>query len=74
MSIKRELDLHANEELLFPKDEPRDVEQPHLEDHGVSETTHAEPSTRNGRKCTREADRLMLDAIEHVGAPTSHHR
>ena len=34
-------------------------------------TTHAEPSTRNGRKCTREADRLMLDVTEHVGAPTS---
>ena len=33
--------------------------------------THAEPSTRNGRRHTTEANRLRLDAEEHVGAPTS---
>ena len=37
----------------------------------MEKPTHAEPSTRNGRKRTREADKLMLDATEHVGAPTS---
>ena len=74
MYLKRELDLHANEELLVPKDEPQDVEQPQVEDNGVVETTHAKPSTRNGRKHTREADRFMLDATEHVGAPTSQRR
>ena len=50
------------------------MEQPQAKDHGVEETTHVEPSTRNGRKHTREADKLMLDASENVGAPTSQHR
>ena len=71
MSLDRELELHVDEEILVPKDEPQDVEQPQYEDHGVEKTTHVEPSTRNGRKCTREAERFILDAIEHVGAPTS---
>lgn len=35
--------------------------------------THAETS-RDGRKCTREADNLMHDVRENVGAPTSQHR
>ena len=35
------------------------------------ETTHVDPSTRDGRKHTREADKLFLDARENVGAPTS---
>ena len=43
--------MHVDEELLFPKDEPQDVEKPHAKDHGVAENTHAEPSTRNGRRC-----------------------
>ena len=34
-SLERELYFHANEEILVPKDEPQDVEQPHEEDHGV---------------------------------------
>ena len=38
----QELDLHAYEEILVPKNEPQDVEQPHVEDHGVAETTQAE--------------------------------
>ena len=36
LSLERELDLHADEEILVPKDEPQDVEQPHAEDHGVA--------------------------------------
>ena len=71
LSLEREIDLHVDEELLVPKDEPHDVEQPQAEDHGVAKITHADPSTRNGRKCTKEVDRLMLDAIDHVGAPKS---
>ena len=71
LSRERELDLHVDEELLVPKDEPQDVEQPHAEDHGVKENTHVEPSTRNGRRRTMKADRLRLDATEHLGAPTS---
>ena len=55
-----ELDLHAEEELLVPKDEPQDVDQPQEEDHGV-ESTHAEPNTRIGRRHTTEAKRLKLD-------------
>jgi len=74
LSLERELDLHANEELLVPKDEPKDVEQPHEEDHGVVETTHAEPSTKHGRRCTKEAEKLILDVTKHVGAPTSQRR
>ena len=71
MSLERELELHVKEELLVPKDEPQDLEKPHAEDHGVAENTHAEPSIRNGRRCTTEADRLRLDATKNVGAPTS---
>ena len=70
-SLERELDFHVDEELLVPKNEPQDVEQPHVEDHGVVENTHAYPSTRNGRRRTMKADRLRLDATENVGAPTS---
>jgi hypothetical protein len=33
--LERELDLHAKEELLVPKDESQDVDQPHEEVHGV---------------------------------------
>ena len=71
MSLERELVFHAEEELLVPKNEPQDVEQPHAEDHGAAKNIHAEPSTRNGRRRTTEVDRLRLDAAEHVGAPTS---
>ena len=52
LSLERELDLHAEEELLVPKDESQDVDQPHEEVHGVEEITHVEPSIRNGRRCT----------------------
>ena len=71
MSLERELDFHLEEELFVPKDEPQDVEQPHVEDHGVVGNTHAEPSTENGRRHTMEADRLRLDATKNVGVPTS---
>ena len=71
MTLDKDLDLHVEEELLVPKDEPQDVEQPHEEDHGVAENTHAEPSIRNGRRRTMEADRFILDVAENVGAPTS---
>ena len=56
MSLERELDLHVEEELLFPKDEVQYVEQPHAKEHGVVENTHVEPSIRKGRRCTMEAD------------------
>ena len=42
LSIEREMDLHAEEELLVPKDESQDVDQPHEEVHGVEEATHAD--------------------------------
>jgi hypothetical protein len=72
--LERELDLHAEEELLVPKDESQDVDQPHEEVHGVEETTQVEPSIRNGRKHTMKPDRLRLDAAQNVGAPTSQRR
>ena len=71
LSLERELDLHAEEELLVPKDESQYVDQPHEEVHGVEENTHAKPYIRNGRRRTMEANRLRLDAAENVGAPTS---
>ena len=74
LSLERELDLHAEEELLVPKDESQDVDQPHEEVHGVEETTQAKPSIRNERKCTIEADRLRLDVAQNVGAHTSQRR
>ena len=74
MSLERELDLHAEEELLVPKNESQDVDQPHEEVHGVEENTHAEPSIRNLRTRTTKADRMRLDVVENVGAPTSQRR
>ncbi len=45
-SLERELHLHADEELLVPKDELQDVDQPQDKVHGVEETTHAAPNIR----------------------------
>jgi hypothetical protein len=70
-SLEKEIDLHAEEELLVPKYESQDVDQPHEEVHGVEEATHVEPSIRNGRKCTMKDDRMILDVAQNVGAPTS---
>jgi len=71
LSLERELNLHAEEELLVPKDEPQYMDKTHAEDHGVEENTHAEPSIRNGRRRTTEFDRLRLDVGKNVGTPTS---
>lgn len=60
------------EEILVPKEEEpqTDVEQLHAEVPGVETSTQAE-SSRYGRKHTREVDRLIEDARENVGAPSS---
>ena len=71
LSLERELHLHAEEELLVPKDEPLEVDQPQEDIHGVEESTHAEPNIRQGRKRTTEDERLKLDATQNVGVPTS---
>jgi len=72
VSPKREIELHADEYIWDPKvEEPHiDVEQPHAEDMGVDTSTQ-EKYSREGRKCTREANRLLDDAWESMGAPTS---
>ena len=44
--------------------------QQHVKDYRVEAPIHAKTS-RDGRKCTREADRLMHDSRENVGSPTS---
>lgn len=44
--LEREPHLHADDELLVPKDELQDVDQPQDEVHGVEETTHAAPTIR----------------------------
>ena len=50
--LEREHPLHADEELLAPKEEPKDdVEKPHAEMQRVEAPTHAETS-RDGRKRT----------------------
>ena len=74
VSLERELKLDAKEEISVPKEEePQvDAEQLHAEDPGVETCSHAE-SSRDGWKCSREADRLMLDAQENVGQPSSQH-
>jgi hypothetical protein len=75
LSLERELYLHVEEEIhVVPKDESQDVDQPHEEVHGVEETTQEEPSIRNGRKSTTEAERLRLDVVQNVGAPNSQRR
>ena len=60
------------EELLVPKeDEPQiDAEQLHAEVPGVETSTQAE-SSKDGRKHTKEADKLLKDVRENVGAPSS---
>ena len=60
------------EELLVPKEEEpqTDVEQPHAEVPRVDTSTQEE-SSRDGRKLTREAEILLDDSRENVGAPTS---
>ena len=54
-SLEREPHLHAKEELLVPKEELPEVDQPQEEVHEVEETTHAVPTIR-GRKRTTEAE------------------
>jgi len=49
------------------------VEQPHVEVQRVETSTQVE-SSKKGRKHTREADKLLDDARENVGAPSSQHR
>lgn len=46
------------------------MKQPHVEDPGVETSTHVDTS-RDGQKHSREVDRLMLDAWENVGQPSS---
>jgi len=72
-SLERELHLHADEELLAPKDELQDVDQPQDEVHGVEETTHAAPTIRGKNRLT-EAERLAQDAEKVVGPPTTQRR
>eukprot|EP00253_Pinus_taeda_P027560 PITA_27560 len=62
----------AVEELLVPKEEEpqTDAEQPHVEVPRVETSTQVE-SSRDGWKRTREADKLLEDARENVGAPSS---
>jgi len=71
--LEREPHLHTDEELLVPKDELQDVDQPQDEFHGVEETTHAAPTIR-GRKHTTEAERLAQDAEKVVEPATAQRR
>ena len=46
------------------------MEKPHAEDLGMETSTEVESSTE-GRNDTRETERLLYDAWENVGEPTS---
>eukprot|EP00253_Pinus_taeda_P021914 PITA_21914 len=72
VSLERELQLQAVEELLVPKEEKpqTNAKQPHAEVPGAETSTQAE-SSRDGWKRTREGDRLSEDVRENVGAPSS---
>ena len=65
LSLERQLHLHAKEELLVPKDESQDVDQPQEEVHGVEETTQAAPTIR-GKKRTIEAERLAQEGCRRT--------
>ena len=67
--------MHAIEEILSPKvEEPQiHVDQPHVEVPRVETSTQAE-SFKDGRKRSREADRLLEDVRENVGTPSSQRR
>jgi urease accessory protein UreE len=54
LSLERELDLHAEDELLVPKDESQDVDQPHEEIHGVEKTTQAEHPSEMAESAPRK--------------------
>lgn len=69
-SLEREPHLRVDEELLVPKDELQDMDQPQDEVHGVEETTHAAPTIR-GQKRTIKAKRLAQDEEKVVGPPTT---
>ena len=60
--LERKLDLHVVKELLVPKYEPSDMDQPQEEIHGVEESTHVEPNIKTSRKRTTEVERPKLDA------------
>jgi hypothetical protein len=62
LSLEREIDLHVEEELLVPKDESQDVDQPHEEVHGVEEATHEDPSIRNGLKQAPQSWYTRIDS------------
>eukprot|EP00253_Pinus_taeda_P014284 PITA_14284 len=70
VSFERDLELHVDEDILAHKvEEPHiDVEQPHVEDLGVETSTQAK-SSREGRNCTREADRFLDDVRENLEHP-----
>lgn len=73
-SLEREIQLHADAEILAPKEERQDdLEKPRAKEQRVEAPTH-EDTSRDGRKCIIEDDILMHDSRENVGAPTSQHR
>ena len=73
-SLEKELQLQPDQQILAPKEEPQEVvEQPQVEVERVEASTHAKTS-KDGRKCTREANILFHDIKENVGAPTWQHR
>jgi len=64
----------VEELLVLKKEEPQtDAEQPHAEVLGVETSTQADYS-KDGRKRIREADKLLEDVRENVGAPSSQRR
>lgn len=67
-SLEREFQIPQEEVILAPMEDPQEVVE-----QKVETTTQVEPS-REGRKRTREAETLVHDARENVGAPSNKHR
>eukprot|EP00253_Pinus_taeda_P016127 PITA_16127 len=77
-SLEREMSIPLEKDLLDPKEEPQDelqevLEQPHAEEQtgGRVEAPNQPESSREGRKSTEEANRLVHDVRDNVGSPTS---
>eukprot|EP00253_Pinus_taeda_P004358 PITA_04358 len=70
-----ELGTLAEEELLVSREEEPQTgaKQRYTKVPEVETSTQVE-SSRDGRKCSREADRLLIDARENVEEPSSQYR
>lgn len=73
-SFESKLQLHLDQNILALKEVPQEVvEKSQAKEQRLETPTQAETS-REGRKKSREVERIFHDARENLGAPTSHRR